>query len=465
MSSFVSCIAALPLWLHVRIDPKVDRRWHFVAGLFAAAAHTVIGDTTPHRALVRLRTSSEGMELRFFASASLATPKSAALTDLAERVSELANALLRQQQEEPAGAAMRTLEDVLREAPNSERAGAACHDATGEVQQQVRVFNWDETLRFSGGAERGREPEGAARIARTLKRLKGTGAHRPLSVPPAMWQQIADELAVAFPNFSAVVTSVIRPHVAMLARGIRHRLPPLLLVGPPGIGKTLFAHNLAHLLSVPPPLMISIASETSGSALGGSSTFWSNSNPGKLFEFLAWGERGLPAVADGLVVLDEVDKVGTDPRYDPLGALYTLLEADTARAFQDQSLPDVVIDASHLRVVCTANELDAIPAPLRSRMAVFDIQSPSPEQAGRIVLSMYRSLVSKLGVSLDADLPADVVEQAIKLEPRRARMLLEAAIASAVCAERTCLENQDWVVVQCAGAPARRQAIGFIGER
>ena len=60
-------------------------------------------------------------------------------------------------------------------------------------------------------------------------------------------------------------------------------------VGGPGIGKTTFANALAALLGTPPPLFVSMAAETNGSSISGSSTFWSNSSPGQVFEFIAWG--------------------------------------------------------------------------------------------------------------------------------------------------------------------------------
>jgi hypothetical protein len=163
-----------------------------------------------------------------------------------------------------------------------------------------------------------------------------------------------------------------------------------------------------------------------------------------------------------LVVLDEIDKVTIDPRYDPLGALYTLLEEDTARKFRDQSLPDVIVDASYLRVVATANELEPIPLPLRSRMMVFHIEPPSPEQARRIVESMFRSLARQVGM-LDVELPPAVIDRAVRLEPRRAKLLLQGALATALASDRPRVDISDWEAVQPPGTTARPRVMGFIG--
>jgi hypothetical protein len=326
--------------------------------------------------------------------------------------------------------------------------------------RNVTVFEWssDEQLEQSAAA---RDGDHARRVAQTVKRLRSTGPTRPLVKPDDDWPAKLEQLQRESPNFTAVLQAIVKPHLALCALGIRHRMPPILLAGPPGVGKTRFAHALARLLAVPQPLFISLAEETNGAALGGSSTFWSNSSPGKLFEVLAWGSQGRPAVANPLVLLDEIDKRGNS-HFDPLGPMYGLLEADTSRSFTDQSVPDVSIDASNVRIVATANDVSLLPEPLLSRLAVFLIEPPTQAQMADIVKSIHLQLITEMQIAVSCLLPEELVQKALRLSPRIIRGRLETCIGHALLAGRTEVQIEDWHAAgQGLDAPQRRQ-IGFV---
>ena len=160
-----------------------------------------------------------------------------------------------------------------------------------------------------------------------------------------------DELYDASPNFWRVIDD-LRKYLALAIAGNEAvQFTPILLLGEPGLGKTYFAKKLAHALGTGFEF-VSMSSLTAGWVLTGASAQWHNARPGKVAQTLVEGDYANP-----VVVLDEVDKAGGDHRYDPMGALYGLLEPDTALHFKDEFI-DVDMDASHILWVATANDDD-----------------------------------------------------------------------------------------------------------
>ena len=189
----------------------------------------------------------------------------------------------------------------------------------------------------------------------------------------------------ALPNFTEVLDDIKR-HLA-LAQDSRDGLEvtPMLLLGAPGIGKTHFAKQLADLLGTGMSL-VPMSSMTAGWLLSGASSQWKGARPGKVFEALVEGQYANP-----VIVVDEIDKASADAQYDPLGALYSLLEHDTAGSFVDE-FAEVSIDASQVVWITTANDARGIPDPILNRMNVFEIEAPSHEQAREIARRLYRSI-------------------------------------------------------------------------
>lgn len=287
-----------------------------------------------------------------------------------------------------------------------------------------------------------RDPDTARRISRALERLRQLGPCRPFGRPIASWQLRLHELSVNFPNFEELIRTVVRPHLALIDAGIRHRMPAVLLVGPPGVGKTHFARSLQDVLDTP-GLFLAMNLETNSSALAGASNFWANSNPGRVFEILAWGVGGRPPVANPLVVLDEVDKVTAD-RYDPLAALYSLLEPESAARFEDQSLPDVEMDASYVRFILTANNSIAIPEPILSRLLQFEIKAPTPSEQRAITARIYKDMALRTELEFDEFLCDEILVEAAILGPRVCRVRLNAALGIAFVSGLKRVDVKSW---------------------
>lgn len=305
-----------------------------------------------------------------------------------------------------------------------------------------------------------RDADTSKRLKDTMDRLKKSGREREIMLPPKDWQHKVLKLGNEFPNFERVINTIVKPHLEIIAQGGRHRMAPVLLVGAPGIGKTFFANALAQMLGFPRALFIDFAQETNGSSLSGSSVFWGNTQPGKLFEHMAWGDGVDQAYANPVVVLDEIDKTSAD-RYDPLAGLYSLLEFETAQKFKDQSIPDLWLDLSRVRFFLTANDASRIPEPLLSRMTVFNIQPPSTDQIRGVIRNIYSSLVREIALNLSPTLGEAIIDLALKISPREARVRLECAIAAAVADGRKTVKVRDWPDIPTAQSQQRR-GIGFM---
>ena len=188
----------------------------------------------------------------------------------------------------------------------------------------------------------------------TYERMLEKGPERFQVKPsglPAM-EHLYDEL----PNFHEVLDDLKRQLALCQDSRDALEITPMLLLGPPGIGKTHFARRVAQLLGTGLGF-VSMSALTAGWVLSGASSQWKGARPGKIFETIVDG-----AYANPVMVVDEIDKARGEHAYDPLGALYGLLEHDTAHHFTDE-FAEVAVDASQVIWVATANDERGIPGP------------------------------------------------------------------------------------------------------
>lgn len=284
----------------------------------------------------------------------------------------------------------------------------------------------------------------------TYERMLELGPER-YQVKPSGIPEMAT-LYEQMPNFAEALDDLKR-HVALSqdsSDGIE--ITPMLLLGPPGIGKTHFAKNIGDLLGTGMNL-VSMSSMTAGWLLSGASSQWKGAKPGKVFEALIEGKYANP-----VILVDEVDKAGRDVQYDPMGALYSLLEHDTAQHFIDE-FAEVPIDASQVIWVLTANDERGIPEPIINRMNVFEVKAPSFEAARRIAFNMYVSIRNGhgWGNKFSPEPTDDVLDALAKLGPREMRRALMEGFGN------TRLNNRDIIMPEDLGKKgAEKTNIGFI---
>ncbi|HDZ13778.1 hypothetical protein LCGC14_1021910 [marine sediment metagenome] len=245
-------------------------------------------------------------------------------------------------------------------------------------------------------------------------------------IKPTIFKSL-DRLAQKFANFSKVIDLCkTRLTLFSLVSPKMISLPPILLTGEPGVGKTRFIKELAKLFNTD-FYSLDFSTISSGFVLNGGDSTWSESKPGFVSNSLRDSRYANP-----IILLDEIDKVGNDKIYDPLACLYSLLEPHSAANFRDEFL-EITMDMSKILWFATANYPKRIPAPIRSRMTQIHIDPPTHEHSKNITHSIYKELLDShaWGKHFSKKLSLEVINLLTILPARDVLKALENALANA----------------------------------
>lgn len=233
-----------------------------------------------------------------------------------------------------------------------------------------------------------------------------------------------------FPHFADVL-DLVATSLALSGCGDEGRpvyMPPILLRGTAGTGKTFFAQELARVLELHfVERDLSVTSEAF--VIVGMDAAWKNSKPGIVFDALVHGDTANP-----LILLDELDKVAvTTSHNSPMQALHALLEPTSAATFTDEFVP-IKLDTSRVNWILTANQA-FIPDPIVTRLEVFDIREPTKAECRQIAASVWKRVCATRmpqGHGFSTEMDAPLLDYMSQCTPRVMRKMLTLAAGKAV---------------------------------
>jgi ATP-dependent Lon protease len=272
-------------------------------------------------------------------------------------------------------------------------------DVRGSLFQNQREFYLQEQLKAIHrelGGEEGEEgddlaaqleakrlPEAVlARARRELRRLRRLSAMSPEAGVARTWldwvlalpwtERTDDVLDVAHARRVLDedhygledVKERVLDHIGVLSLVEKLEGPILCLAGPPGVGKTSLGRSIARAMGRR-FVRMSLGGVRDEAEIRGHRRTYIGAMPGRLVQAMRRAE-----VVNPVILLDEIDKLGSDYRGDPAAALLEVLDPEQNRAFNDHYL-ELDYDLSQALFITTANSLTDIPAPLRDRMEII----------------------------------------------------------------------------------------------
>ena len=272
---------------------------------------------------------------------------------------------------------------------------------------------------------------------------------------PGMFERLeaVRRQAAHFAPFIDLVSRAI--HVA-IATNTPLRLPPILLIGEPGIGKTWVLKRVAEAIGN--TFYMLPMNMTDAFRLRGLNSAWRGARPGKIAEAVLASPTASP-----IILLDELEKTPALDRMDrPFDVWHSLWERENSETFIDDYY-EFPLRCDHVMWIASANSIDALPESILDRLLVMRIPSPSSDQVLAIIDGLYAASRTQLGSRL-AEALSDEVRRAIaRHTPRRAGRIIDIALGFMAAEGRYALAADDVDRAERmieSGSP-RRHPVGF----
>lgn len=223
-------------------------------------------------------------------------------------------------------------------------------------------------------------------VKNQLRRIRKTGNKRYLQSSSKFFEKV-DKLRDNFPNFEEFITS-IEDYSILNQLGDNHfYIPPSLLVGDPGIGKTFFLSELSDTIGIENK-MIHMETISASWLLVGASSQWKDAKPGIVYDNIIKSKY-----ANNIFILDELDKM-MKSNYPVDNCLLQLFEKHTAKEFKDEYIP-LKLDISKIIWLATANTLSTISDPILSRLQTYKIANPNFIERKKLAQNIYNHMLAE----------------------------------------------------------------------
>lgn len=293
-----------------------------------------------------------------------------------------------------------------------------------DVHRLLNAEDFESSYWSTDDSSRSHEEELWRRRLRALVKHPDAARRDLLIADDAMIQRLVALKQVA-PNFEPIIDLVLRAARLSYTAQSPLLLPPLLLLGAPGGGKTHFTTVLAEALGT---LVERVAVDmlSDHATLTGLSLSWKAARTGRIANALLTSTSASP-----IVLLDEADKANPIHAFEqPLACLNTMLEPENARRYTDEYLT-VPMRAEFVIWILTANSTQGLAPSVIDRLLVAEINDPTREQRAIVVKNIYERVNARYNCAFSSDLNDEVVERLLQLNPRTVRKMLESALAFA----------------------------------